>query len=158
MQGIAAMDRIVAQISHVLDWEYLIALESSLTAQGFMNEKVRAELDRHGLSLARRYLITKAKLGGGPFSAVEEEILDVLAEGIATIRRSGQMPHIVIKGIRAGGLVGMVQRRVCHPSDSSGRSDLELFGTARGAFEGIVNRHPTAFDAETVKLARFHAA
>ncbi len=157
MQGIAAMDRIVAQISHVLDWEYLIALESSLTAQGLMNEKVRAELDRHGLTLARRYLIKKARLGNGPFSVVEEEILDVLAAGVATLRRAGQLPHDVIKGIRAGGLVGMVQRRVSHPGDASGRSDWQMFGTARGDFEGIVNRHPAAFDAETVKLARFHA-
>ena len=152
------MDRIVAQISHVLDWEYLIALESSLTSQGFMNEKVRAELDRHGVTLARRYLLTKARLGSGPFSVVEEEILAVLAAGVATLRRSGQMPHIVIKGIRAGGLIGMVQRRICHPGDTSARSDLQTFGTARGAFEEIVNRHPDAFDPETVKLAQFHAA
>lgn len=152
------MDRVVAQISQTLDWEYLIALESSLTVRGLINGKVQAELDRHAHTLARRYLLKKAKLGNGPFSAVEEEILDVLATAVAALRRTRQLPHNIIKSLRAGGLIAAVQRSVCHSGVLQCRTDFEADGIARGTFEAIVNRHPSAFDAETINIARLQSA
>ncbi len=152
------MDRVVAQISQVLDWEYLIALESSLTARGLINVKVQAELDRHAHTLARRYLLKKAKLGNGPFSAAEEEILEVLAGAVTALRRSRQLPHNIIKSLRAGGLIAAVQRSVCHSGVLQCRTDFEADGVARGTFEAIVNRHPSEFDADTVAMASLQFA
>lgn len=147
------MDRVVAQIPQSLNWDYLIALESSLKARGVMNTRVQAELDHHALNLARRYLLKKGRLGKGPFSAAEEEILDVLAEAVTTLRRSGRLPHNIIKSLCAGGLIAAVQRSVSHSGLLQCRTDFESDAVMRRIFEAIVNRHPTAFSAETVKLA-----
>ncbi|KUM44688.1 hypothetical protein [Pseudomonas sp. EpS/L25] len=151
------MDRVVAQISQSLSWDYLIALESSLNARGVMNTKIQAELDHHALNLARRYLMKKGRLGAGPFSAAEEEILDALAEAVTTLRRSGRLPHDIIKSLGAGGLIAAVQRSVSHCGLLRCRTDFESDAVLRGIFEAIVNRHPTAFSAETVRLASLHA-
>jgi hypothetical protein len=152
------MDRVVAQISQSLSWDYLIALESGLNARGIMNTKIQAELDHHALNLARRYLLKKGRLGAGPFSAAEEEILDVLAEAVTTLRRSGRLPHNIIKSLCAGGLIAAVQRSVSHSGLLRCRTDFESDAVMRGIFEAIVNRHPTAFSAETVELAGLHVA
>lgn len=154
---IAAMDRVIAQISQTIDWEYLIALENSLTARGLIDMKVRAELDRHAHNLARRYLIKKARLKGDPFSTAEEEILDVLATTVVTLRRTRQLPHAIVKCLRADGLIGAVQRTLCYRPGMLPRSDLEQDGVPRTALEAIVNRHPIDFDADIVAASSLSA-
>lgn len=153
LAGTVTMDRVVAQISQSLNWDYLIALESSLKARGVMTTKVQAELDHHAFTLARRYLVKKGRLGAGPFSAAEEEILEVLAEAVTTLRRSGRLPHNIIKSLCFGGLIAAVQRSVSHAGLLRCRTDFESDAVLRSVFETIVNRHPTAFSAETVELA-----
>lgn len=111
----------------------------------------------HALNLARRYLMKKGGLGAGPFSAMEKEILDVLAEAVTTLRRSGCLPHDIVKSLCAGGLIAAVQRSVSHCGLLRCRTDCESDAVLRGIFEAIVNRHPTAFSAETVRLASLHA-
>ncbi|MDR6178788.1 hypothetical protein QE393_002048 [Pseudomonas sp. SORGH_AS 211] len=147
------MDRVVAQISQSLNWDYLIALECSLKARGVMTTKVQAALDHHSHALARRYLLKKGRLGLGPFSAAEEEILDVLADAVTALRRSGRLPHNIIKSLCVGGLIAAVQRSVAHVGLLRCRTDFESDVVLRTVFEAIINRHPTAFSAETVELA-----
>ncbi len=151
------MDRVIAQISQTIDWEDLIALERTLANRGLISENVRAELNRHAHTLARRYLINRGRLDSSFFSAAEEETLDVLAAAVVALRRSQQLPHNIVKCLRAGGLIGTVEHSVCHSSGLQHRSNLEEDGVARSLLEAIVVRHPAEFDADTVKVVSLHA-
>ncbi len=86
------MDAVITQISQITDWEFLIALERSLESRGRLDLAAREALERQGRLLSRRYLMQKGKLGNGPFTPVENEILDVLATATAALRRSRRLP------------------------------------------------------------------
>lgn len=151
------MDRVIAQISQTVDWEDLIALERTLANRGSIGENVRAELDRHAHTLARRYLIKRGRLDGAPFSAAEEETLDVLAAAVVVLRRSQQLPHNIVKCLRAGGLIGTTEHSVGHSSGLQYRANLEEDGVARRLLEAIVIRHPAEFNADTLKAVKLRA-
>ncbi|WP_115947032.1 hypothetical protein [Pseudomonas oleovorans] len=147
------MDRVIAQISQTMDWEDLIALERTLANRDLIDEDVRTELDRHAHMLARRYLIKRGKLDSAPFSAAEEETLDVLAAAVVVLRRSQQLPHNIVKCLRTGGLIGTVEHSVRHSSGLQYSANLEEDGVTRSLLEAIVIRHPVEFDADIVKAA-----
>lgn len=151
------MNRVIAQISQTMDWEDLIALERTLANRCLIDENVRAELDRHAHTLTQRYLINRGRLDSSLFSVAEEETLDVFAAAVVTLRRSRQLPHNILKCLRADGLIGTVERSVCHSSGLQYRSYLEEDGVTRSMLEAIVIRHPTEFNADTVKVASLHA-
>lgn len=140
-----------------MNWEDFIALERTLTNRDLIGDDVQAELDRHAHTLARRYLINRGRLDSAPFSAAEDETLDVLAAAVVTLRRSQQLPHNIVKCLRAGGLIGTVKHSVCHSSGLQYRANLEEDGVARRLLEAIVIRHPAEFDADTVKAASLRA-
>lgn len=151
------MDRVIAQISQTMDWEDLIALERTLANRDLIGEDTRAELDRHAHTLARRYLIKRGRLDGAPFSAAEEETLDVLAAAVVVLRRSQQLPHNIVKCLRAGGLIGTVEHSVCHSSGLQYRANLEEDGVTRSLLEAIAIRHPAEFNADTLKAVSLRA-
>jgi hypothetical protein len=97
-------------------------------------------------------------LGAWPFSPAEEEISDVLAEAVTTLRCSARLPPNIINSLCGGGLITAVQRSVTHSGLLRCRTDFESDGVIRDICQAIVNRYPTAFSAETVELAGLHVA
>lgn len=152
------MDAVITQISQITDWEFLIALERSLESRGRLDLAAREALERQGRLLSRRYLMQKGKLGNGPFTPVENEILDVLATATAALRRSRRLPHNIVKTLRAGGLIEAVERNVCHAGALQCRTDFEADGIPRGTLERIVDRNPQAFELEARRAAARYIA
>ena len=152
------MDAVITQITQITDWEFLIALERSLETRGRLDMAAREALERQGLVLSRRYLQQKCKLGNGPFSAVEDEILDILTLATAALRRGRRLPHNIVKSVRAGGLIEAVERNVCHAGALLCRTDFEADGISRGTLERLVDRHPQAFELEARRAAARYMA
>lgn len=152
------MDAVITQINQITDWEFLIALERSLETRGRLDMAAREALERQGLVLSRRYLQQKCKLGNGPFSPVEDEILDILTVATAALRRGRRLPHNIVKSVRAGGLIEAVERNVCHAGALLCRTDFEADGIPRGTLERLVDRHPQAFELEARRAAARYMA
>ncbi|MDT3721524.1 hypothetical protein [Pseudomonas oryzihabitans] len=152
------MDAVITQISQITDWEFLIALERSLESRGRLDMSAKAALERQGHLLSRRYLQQKGKLGNGPFSPLEDEVLDVLATATAALRRARRLPHNIVKSLRAGGLIEAVERNVCHAGALLCRTDFEADGIPRGTLERIVDRYPQAFELEARRAAARYVA
>jgi hypothetical protein len=152
------MDAVITQITQISDWEFLIALERSLESRGRLDMAARDALERQGHLLSRRYLQQKCKLGNGPFSPLEDEILEVLTTATAALRRSRRLPHNIVKSVRAGGLIEAVERNVCHAGALLCRTDFEADGIPRGTLERIVDRHSHAFQIDARRAAARYIA
>ena len=139
------MERDFSKISLINDWSYLIALETGLFTRGELSGVVLKALNDQARLLCRRYLVQKSKLDVRRLTPAESEILDILSETAANLRRRGRLPHNIVKSLRAGGLIAAVERSVCASGVLQCHNGFYEDGLEPGAFERIVARHPQEF-------------